>query len=183
MEVYEFAVDLGTSNTHIEFKKVDSNNSDPLNYKESESIFSTFFVQSYREIQGKLIPLDLIDENDLLVRDYLPAMVGGDSDFSFPTRTALSYAKSTDWTEKLRTFGLLNFDITYNKKLGIAYNAKPLVNIKWSSKPNAQSAMQAYIRNIMMIIRNKVIANNGSLARTKITYVSASPFSIAYGME
>jgi hypothetical protein len=170
LEVYEFAVDLGTSNTHIEFKKVDSNNSDPLNYKESESIFSTFFVQSYREIQGKLIPLDLIDENDLLVRDYLPAMVGGDSDFSFPTRTALSYAKSTDWTEKLRTFGLLNFDITYNKKLGIAYNAKPLVNIKWSSKPNAQSAMQAYIRNIMMIIRNKVIANNGSLARTKITW-------------
>ena len=170
LEDYEFAVDLGTSNTHIEFKKVDSNNSDPLNYKESESIFSTFFVQSYREIQGKLIPLDLIDENDLLVRDYLPAMVGGDSDFSFPTRTALSYAKSTDWTEKLRTFGLLNFDITYNKKLGIAYNAKPLVNIKWSSKPNAQSAMQAYIRNIMMIIRNKVIANNGSLARTKITW-------------
>lgn len=170
LEDYEFAVDLGTSNTHIEFKKADSNNSDSLNYKDSESIFSTFFVQSYREIQGKLIPLDLIDENDLLVRDYLPVTVGGDSDFAFPTRTALSYAKSTDWTEKLRTFGLLNFDITYNKKLGIAYNAKPLVNIKWSSKSNAQSAMQAYIRNIMMIIRNKVIANNGSLARTKITW-------------
>lgn len=170
LEDYEFAVDLGTSNTHIEFKKTDSNSSEALNYKDTESIFSTFFVQSYKEIQGKLIPLDLIDENDLLVRDYLPVTVGDDSDFSFPTRTALSYAKTTDWTEKLRTFGLINFDITYNKKLGIAYNAKPLVNIKWSSKPNAQSAMQAYIRNIMMIIRNKVIANNGSLARTKITW-------------
>lgn len=170
LEDYEFSVDLGTSNTHIEFKKADSNNSEPLSYKESESIFNTFFIQSYREIQGKLIPLDLIDENDLLVRDFLPITVGGDSDYTFPTRTALSYAKSTDWTEKLRTFGLLNFDITYNKKLGIAYNAKPLVNIKWSSKSNAQSAMQAYIRNIMMIIRNKVIANNGSLARTKITW-------------
>ena len=105
-----------------------------------------------------------------MVRDFIPTVVGDDSDFSFPTRTALSYAKSTDWTEKLRTFGLINFDITYNKKLGIAYNAKPMVNIKWSSKPNAQSAMQAYIRNIMMIIRNKVIANNGNLARTKITW-------------
>ena len=60
--------------------------------------------------------------------------------------------------------------ITYNKRRGIAYNAKPLVNIKWSSKPNAQSAMQAYIRNVMMIIRNKVIANNGNLGRTKITW-------------
>ena len=170
LEDYEFAVDLGTSNTHIEFKKTDSNNSDSFNYKDSESVFSTFFVQSYREIEGKLKPIDLNDETDLMVRDFIPTFVGVDSDFSFPTRTALSYAKTTDWTEKLRTFGLINFDITYNKKLGIAYNAKPMVNIKWSSKPNAQSAMQAYIRNIMMIIRNKVIANNGNLARTKITW-------------
>jgi len=170
LEDYEFAVDLGTSNTHIEFKKADSNSSESFNYNDTESVFSTFFVQSFREIQGKLIPLDLIDENDLIVRDYLPVTVGDNSDFTFPTRTALSYAKSTDWTERLRTFGLINFDITYNKKLGIAYNAKPMVNIKWSSKSNAQSAMQAYIRNIMMMIRNKVIANNGNLTRTKITW-------------
>ncbi|MBR1793456.1 MAG: hypothetical protein IJ764_07460 [Bacteroidales bacterium] len=170
LEDYEFAVDMGTSNTHIEFKKSDNNSSDAFNYKDSEAILSTFFVQSYREIQGKLIPLDLIDENDLMVRDFIPAVVGGDSDFSFPTRTALSYAKSTDWTERLRPFGLMNFDITYNKRIGIAYNAEHIVNIKWSSKPNAQSAMQAYIRNIMMIIRNKVIANNGNLARTKVTW-------------
>ena len=170
LEDFEFAVDLGTSNTHIEFKTSESNSSESFNYKDSESIFSTFFVQSYREIEGKLKPIDLIDETDLMVRDFIPICVGVNSDFSFPTRTALSYAKITDWTEKLRTFGLINFDITYNKKLGIAYNAKPMVNIKWSSKPNAQSAMQAYIRNIMMIIRNKVIANNGNLARTKITW-------------
>lgn len=170
LEDFEFSVDLGTSNTHIEFKKGDNNSSDSFNYKDSEAIMGTFFVQSYREIEGKLKPIDLIDENDLMVRDFIPFVVGDDSDFSFPTRTALSYAKSTDWTEKLRTFGLINFDITYNKKLGIAYNAKPMVNIKWSSKPNAQSAMQAYIRNIMMIIRNKVIANNGNLSRTKITW-------------
>ncbi len=170
LEDFEFAVDLGTSNTHIEFKKADDNSSSSFNYKDSEAIYGVFFVQSYREFQGRLTPLDLIDENDLMVRDFMPAAVGNDSDFSFPTRTALSYAKSTDWTEKLRAFGLINFDITYNKKLGIAYNAEPMVNIKWSSKPNAQSAMQAYIRNIMMIIRNKVIANNGNLGRTKITW-------------
>lgn len=170
LEDFEFAIDLGTSNTHIEYKKADSNNSVSFSYKDSEALLGTFFVQSYREIQGKLIPLDLIDENDLMIRDFIPTVVGDNSDFSFPTRTALSYAKTTDWTEKLRTFGLINFDITYNKKLGIAYNAQPMVNIKWSSKPNAQSAMQAYIRNIMMIIRNKVIANNGNLGRTKITW-------------
>lgn len=170
LEDFEFAIDLGTSNTHIEFKKTDNNSSEPLNYKDSEALLGMFFVQSYREIQGKLIPLDLIDENDLIIRDFMPTMVGDDSDYSFPTRTALSYAKTTNWTESLRTFGLINFDITYNKRLGIAYNAKPMVNIKWSNDSNAQSAMQAYIRNLMMIIRNKVIANNGNLGRTKITW-------------
>ena len=170
LEDYEFAVDLGTSNTHIEFKKAGSNSSNSFNYKDSEHLFSTFFVQSYREIEGKLQPIDLIDETDLIVRDFIPSLVGENSDYSFPTRTALSYAKSTDWTEKLRTFGLINFDITYNKRSGIAYNAEHMVNIKWSNKSNAQSAMQAYIRNIMMLIRNKVIANNGNLVRTKITW-------------
>lgn len=170
LEDFEFAVDLGTSNTHIEFKKAGSNSSGSFNYKDSEHLFSTFFVQSYREIEGKLQPIDLRDETDLIVRDFIPSLVGENSDYSFPTRTALSYAKSTDWTEKLRTFGLINFDITYNKRIGIAYNAEHMVNIKWSNKPNAQSAMQAYIRNIMMIIRNKVIANNGNLLRTKITW-------------
>lgn len=170
LEDYEFAVDLGTSNTHIEYKKANSNSSNSLDYKDTEAVFSTFFVQSYRVIEGKSTPTDLNDETDLMVRDFIPSIVGYDSDFSFPTRTALSSAKSTDWTEKLRTFGLVNFDITYNKKLGIKYNAEPLVNIKWSSKPNAQSVMQVFIRNVMMIIRNKVIANNGNLARTKITW-------------
>lgn len=170
LEDYEFAVDLGTSNTHIEFKKAGSNSSNSFNYKDSEHLFSMFFVQSYREIEGKLQPIDLIDETDLIVRDFIPSLVGENSDYSFPTRTALSYAKSTDWTEKLRTFGLINFDITYNKRSGIAYNAEHMVNIKWSNKSNAQSAMQAYIRNIMMLIRNKVIANNGNLVRTKITW-------------
>ena len=161
---------MGTSNTHIEFKKAGSNSSNSFNYKDSEHLFSTFFVQSYREIEGKLQPIDLIDETDLIVRDFIPSLVGENSDYSFPTRTALSYAKSTDWTEKLRTFGLINFDITYNKRSGIAYNAEHMVNIKWSNKSNAQSAMQAYIRNIMMLIRNKVIATNGNLVRTKITW-------------
>lgn len=170
LEDFEFAVDLGTSNTHIEFKKSDNNSSDAFNYNDSENVFGAFFVPTYREMGGELRPMDLNDENDLIVRDFIPTVVGDDSDFSFPTRTALSYAKSTDWTEELRPFGLINLDITYNKKRGIAYNAKPMVNIKWSSKPHAQSAMQAYINNIMMIIRNKVVANNGNLSKTKITW-------------
>ena len=170
LEEFEFAVDLGTSNTHIEFKKADSSSSDSLNYKESEPILSTFFIPSYREIEGRLLPVDLRSENDLIAADFIPFIVGEGSDFQFPSRTVLSYAKSTDWTSKLRPFGLLNFNLTYNKRASLAYNAKPMVNIKWSNKTNSQTAMQAYIANIMLLIRNKVVANNGIIAKTKITW-------------
>lgn len=170
LEDYEFSVDLGTSNTHIEYKKADSSHSEPFKYNDSESIFSTFFVPSYTEVRGQRLQRDLNAENALIAADFIPFTVGGNSDFMFPSRTALSYSKSTDWTDKLRTFGLLNFNLTYNKRSGLKYNAKPMVNIKWSNQPNAQAAMQAYIYNIMLLIRNKVVSNNGCISRTKITW-------------
>ena len=170
LDDYEFAVDLGTSNTHVEFRKEGVHTSEPFCYKESESLISTFFVTSFRDIKGNLLAMDLIRENDLIAADFIPATVGYESDFMFPTRTALSYAKSTDWTEKLRTYGLVNFNMTYNKRVELPHNAKPMVNIKWSNKTNAQTAMQAYINNIMLLIRNKVIANNGRISKTKITW-------------
>lgn len=183
LETYEFAVDLGTSNTHIEFKKQGGNSSESFYCNEGESMFSTFFVQSYITLDGKRRAHDLTDETDLIKRDFMPFSVGGGSDYFFPTRTALSYAKITNWHEKQRTFGLTNFDITYDKLLGINYNNdNPKVNIKWSNDPDAQSVMETYIRNIMVIIRNKVIANNGDLANTKITWFypnSMSPRRLA----
>ena len=170
LEDYEFSVDLGTSNTHIEYKKNGSAHSEPFTYNESESLFSTFFIPSYTEVRGQRLQRDLNAENALIATDFIPFSVGGDSDFMFPTRTALSYSKSTDWTDRLRAFGLLNFNLTYNKRSGLKYNAKPMVNIKWSNLPNAQAAMQVYIYNILLLIRNKVIANNGCISRTKITW-------------
>lgn len=182
LEHYEFTVDLGTSNTHIECKKTGSSVSESFNSKDSESIISTFFVPSYREIEGRLHAIDLRQENDLIAADYIPFSINSGTDFHFPTRTVLSYAKSINWTEKLRTFGLLNFNLTYNKRASLAYNAKPMVNIKWSNETNAQTAMQAYIANIMLMIRNKVIANNGIIAKTSITWFypnSMSPRRLA----
>ena len=172
LDDFEFAIDLGTSNTHIEFKKVEDVNSVSFNYKETEPIYSTFFVPTNREVDGKLYSIDAVldIENDLIAQDYIPSSIDSGTDFYFPSRTVLSYSKSTDWTEKLRVFGLANFNLTYNKRLPLLYNAKPLVNIKWNNNPNSQIVMQAFINNVMLLIRNKVVANNGNLSRTKIIW-------------
>lgn len=59
----------------------------------------------------------------------------------------------------------------------MAYNAEPLVNIKWSNDENSQTAMQLYIENLLLIIRNKVVAKNGNIAQTKITWFYPSSMS------
>lgn len=171
IDAFEFAVDIGTSNTHIEFLKGEEKSSVPFCLKKTESVVSTFFDQSYREIEGKLLKEDFKDEYKLLDVDFVPREIGTDSDFTFPTRTVLSYAKTTDWDTKLRVFGLTNMCLTYNNRRPLRYNSNPpMVNIKWGSQPNSQAVMQAYINNIMLLIRNKVVANNGDLSRTKIVW-------------
>lgn len=179
LDVYEFAVDLGTSNTHIEMKKAGDNVSVPFSCNETEGIMSKFFIPSYRNIEGKTISLDpvLDDENDVINADYIPSVIGHESDFSFPTRTALSCAKCINWNDALRVLGLLNFSMTYDKKRSLAYNSEPLVNIKWSNDQNSQTAMQLYIENLLLIIRNKVVAKNGHLSQTKITWFYPSSMS------
>ncbi len=179
LDSFEFAVDLGTSNTHIEMKKNGNNGSVPFSYNEDDGIMCKFFTPYYRNIDGKLISFDTIldDENDVVNADFVPPVVGGKSDFKFPTRTALSCAKCIDWDEVLRVFGLLNFCMTYDKRRGLAYNSEPLVNIKWSNDSNSQSAMKLYIENLLLLIRNKVVVENGNLSETKIIWFYPSSMS------
>ena len=168
LDIYQFAIDLGTSNTHIEYKKSQSKTPSTLEYNETENVCGTFFIPSDNV---------LASETDILAKDFIPSAIGKNQDYGFPARTALSCAKTIDWREKQRDYGLLNFNFAYNKLTNSAYNAEPYVNIKWNSKPEAQSVMQAYIKNVMMLIRNKILANNGDLEKTQITWFNPNSMS------
>lgn len=170
LETFEFSVDLGTSNTHIEMKRAGDDNSEPFFNEDTDSFMSKFFQPGFMEVQGKIIPMnDLRDVDDVMNADYIPSVIGK-GDFCFPTRTALSCAKTINWDDANRVFGLLNFCMTYDKKVRYQYNSESLVNIKWSNESNAQEAMSLYIENIVLLIRNKVVSMNGNLATTKITW-------------
>lgn len=169
LETYECAVDIGTSNTHIEIKKAGDIVSAPFSCDEADGFMSKFFVPTFKEIDGKQVQYDLRVPNDVINADFIPSVIGK-GDFSFPSRTAMSCAKTIDWNNSNRILGLENFCMTYDKKKSLLYNSKPLVNIKWSNEPNAQEVMRLYIENIMLLIRNKVLSMNGNLAQTKITW-------------
>lgn len=163
VETYEFAVDLGTSNTHIEYRKSG----------EAPKVFS--FTHKDRELCEMFIPLkneygyleDLQAETELVEKDFIPGEIGN-GDFKFPTRTVLSCAKTVDWSKVIDPFTLINLPFTYDKRSDLSYNNLKY-NIKWG-KGEDMRVMESYVRTLMLIIRNKVLLNNGNLSKTKITW-------------
>lgn len=166
-DIYEFSVDLGTTNTHIEMKKSTDSASTPFSYNDTECIMSKFFQPTYQLHDGVNYKSSLIQEDDVIDADVIPSSIG--DDFFFPTRTALSHAKNIDWNNSQRVFGLLNFTMTYDKRRKYDYN-DTIVNIKWGKDSYSQTAMKLYVKNLLLLIRNKVVANNGKLSATKIVW-------------
>lgn len=163
IEKFEFSIDLGTSNTHIEFRKS----------SEKPKVFT--FAYKDRQLCEMFIPTknefgsfeDLIEETEVIEKDYIPSVIG-ESDFYFPTRTVLSCAKTVDWTNVVDPFTLVNLPFTYDKRSELSYN-NFIYNIKWGHGDELR-VMESYVRCLLLIIRNKVLLNNGDLQSTKITW-------------
>ena len=105
-------------------------------------------------------------KNNLIEKDFLPDEIGTE-DFKFPTRTVLSYAKTTDWTNIIEPYALVNIPFTYDKRRELPYNNFKY-NIKWGN--GEDDVIDSYVRCLMLIMRNKVLLNDGDLQKTKITW-------------
>ena len=152
-EQFTFAVDFGTTNTHIEYSKDGNAAEAPFDIQDAEK-------QIHLSYSG--------DENINLIADFdfLPRNVGGDGIFKFPTRTALAYAKNTNWDMELKPFSQVNLALPYEKRGVPDYN-RVYTQLKWSS--NVERS-RYYIYSLCYMLRNKVVLNNGKLAETKVVW-------------
>ena len=104
VEKFEFSIDLGTSNTHIEFRK-GNEKPEVFTFTKKDHQLCEMFIPTKNEF-GSIE--DLIEETELIEKDFIPAEIG-QSDFHFPTRTVLSCAKTVDWTNDVDPFTLVNY--------------------------------------------------------------------------
>lgn len=150
---FSFAVDLGTSNIHIEYKTSEKMKSKPFDYELSDAIPCMFYNNASQQ------------EQQLIEKDFLPNKVG-EGDFHFPTRTVLSCSKTIDWTDQQEPYILYNLPLTYDKRIDLSYN-KIISDIKWGSNDDE---MEACVKCIMLMLRNKVLLNDGDITNTKVTW-------------
>lgn len=152
---YTFAVDFGTTNTHIEY----SVNNGPT--KEFDVTKTDTQIRPFAEYSRAY---QIIFE-----AEFIPTLIGQGSKYNFPMRTAMTEAKNTDWDQAVLPMAHAGFAFTYEKLLEYQYN-RIITNLKWSNDKNNIQKVKCYIDSLMILLRNKVVLNNGNLQGTKVVW-------------
>lgn len=158
-----FAIDLGTSNTHIEYTSGTDKMPEPFAFDKDSPQFSMVCK-----------PSDLIRMH---VRgEFLPETINNNSQCHFPTRTVLCIDKNNVGINEnghgsYVAFGNASPAFMYNKAdVGASYNDY-VPNLKWSQMNHEnEERIRCYIESIFLMIRTKVIQEGGSLNQTKIKW-------------
>ena len=152
---FEFAIDFGTSNTHIEYR-MDGGKIEPFTIKKNESL-----IQPMNIGYGK-------DPDDVIMADFMPSVIG--EYFKFPTRTVLSEKAGLDWIgTEVVPMAETNLPFVFETMDLPPYN-KSHVDLKWAAEVESQNRICSYFENLMMLMRNKVLMNGGDLSATKIAW-------------
>ena len=157
--IFEFAVDFGTSNTHIEYKVQGSNTSKPLDITAEARQLSTFNEDA------------LIDATYAIAMktNSIPVTMGGKNEVHFPMRTLLSYKKATNWATPTAPYITGNLPFFYGTVAPATYN-EVKSDLKWSNDSHITAMVECYLGSLMHLMRNKVVMEGGNLAQTKIRW-------------
>ncbi|ADQ80183.1 hypothetical protein Palpr_2046 [Paludibacter propionicigenes WB4] len=156
MQQYTFAIDFGTTNMHIEYS-LDNNPAKPFDITKDEM-----------QIHLLLKVVDIMRRN-IFNYDMLPPTLGMEEEFKLPMRTVLSEALTTDWNSSVFPMAQVNIPFPYERKTEPEYN-KIITNLKWSNEKDNIKRVTNYIESLFLILRNKVILNNGDISKTKIIW-------------
>lgn len=160
---FKVSIDLGTSNTHLEYMANGDLESRTFSYNPDELVTRFFIPKDV--VDGKIYN-DLEREDAFLNYDYFPLLLGKDSNSCFPTRTVLSHVRDIDWTTHKRPLGLINIPFTFYSFEGTGYNEQE-ENVKWGED---NKLVTSYIECMALMIRTFLVSKGASLSKTELTW-------------
>src|SRR5690606_28959416 len=105
---------------------------------------------------------------ELITHEFVPLQIGNNAPFRFPHRTVI--AESFTLNIETETFSLADFNIPFMYER-FAERDKILSNLKWAKKEKGnEKRVRAYFEKIIMLLRNKVLLNRGSLSQTRLVW-------------
>jgi hypothetical protein len=179
---FKFAVDFGTTNTHIAYKKGDD---DPIPFnvtgKDKDIQIATLFDETNNAGMENIMA-DSPEILEFIDKEFAPREIGKGSKsntiFAFPQRTAISYSEDMpeeDWVDGLDALAEANIPFDYEKNVPQRGNGTE-TNLKWNNSDDEKDQnktkvkMGAYLEEIVMLMQNKVLVNGGNLRDTRLIW-------------
>jgi hypothetical protein len=166
---FTFAIDFGTTNTHIEYK-IGNGNPKPFEITKDDLQFSTLFAPEVRNDISSFSDANFMYE--IIPHEFLPEVISKQTEFRFPQRTALSEYNRLNLNEA--TYSLADFNIPFTyEKYAKKPNAKVSTNLKWSNytmNDEDRIRIEKFFEKLIFLIRTKVLLNNGRLDSTKLIW-------------
>jgi hypothetical protein len=166
---FTFAIDFGTTNTHIEYKK-DNGNAMKFEISPSDSqIEPLFLMNEHTEKLFRNSNLGLLEEHIEL--EQIPKIIN-----FFPTRTVISNNEELDYNKAVHSLADTNIPFYYGKKVAPS-NTKIVSNLKWESTDHNEKRIETFLEKIILLIKNKVLLEKGSLDNTELIWMYPTSMS------
>jgi hypothetical protein len=165
-EKFDFAIDFGTTNTHVEYK-TSAKSPIPFDITERDTQISTLFdpVNTSDDFSGS----SAMSLRRLIDLEFVPELLGPESKFKFPTRTVSAEGKNLDLNKETYSLSDFNIPFTYEKLEDTFNEIKS--NLKWSKSDIGNTKrIKAYFENLFLLLRNKVLLNDGNINETGLVW-------------
>jgi hypothetical protein len=157
-----FAIDFGTTNTHIEYKS-------GLNAERAIDITGELPMW-HSLIDRREGGTNIADDNNY-EREIFPYEFNSTTNYKFPFRTALTYNQDINFNEPVDVFTHANNFFLFEKLFYSTY-LQLHTKLKWSnySKREDKILVESYIEGLMNIVLYKTLLLNGDPQTTKIIW-------------
>ncbi len=158
-----FAIDFGTTNTHIEYK-YGVNAENTLDVTADQPMWQSLIDRTKGETK------EIADDNNY-ERELFPYEFSTVSKYKFPFRTALTYNQNISFIEPVDVFSHTNNFFLFEKILNPTY-LQLQTKLKWSnySLPEDKILVESYIAGLMYMVLYKTLLLNGDPRKTRITW-------------
>lgn len=174
---FNFAVDFGTTNTHIEYT-VNANLPQPFEITNDEQ-FSTLHIKGMDIAAWAGADYNAIRIQQILSQENMPSQIMEDSEYKFPIRTVVSQNKRLNLATT--TYANADISIFFNHEKYKSLNSEEITtNLKWKNfgLNNEIKKIEAYFEQLIHMMRVKVLLNGGNLSLTKLVWFYPSSMSI-----
>lgn len=188
----DFSVDFGTTSTFIAYTNDPTHQSEPRPIEFTEHELPVALLNKPSQFRPGIRQIDRFEERSLpnflesiqiQITEFLPSIIKRKEKYEFPIRTVLFQKRSLASSEK-NILSNANISFIYQKPEAVYLDPADqefLTNLKWNIKTNEdfESSIRVYIEEVFILIRTKILMNDGDPRKSKIYWFSPLSFTPA----